>query len=268
MRSIILRHTDIKVSRLSFGTSRLHRLYSSRARLNVLSAAYEQGITHYDTSPYYGYGIAEIELGKFVRSHHSQITISTKFGLYPPFESSIGGFNVLAGKAAGRFFPDLSNPIVDWSVKRAQKSLELSLKRLGMECISILMLHEPQLNMINSDDIFSWLMKEKDRGNISAWGLSGNSVSIRPWLGIDHPLDMILQVSDSIEDGDADDLRSEGHEPQITFGYISTSFHSNPRPEVGSVIQSALKKNKNGSVLVSATSVKHIHEICAVTEED
>jgi len=230
--------------------------------------AYEQGITHFDTSPYYGYGIAEIELGKFLRSHRSHITVATKFGLYPPFESSIGGLNVLAGKAAGRFFPNLSNPIVDWSVKRAQKSLELSLKRLGLDCISILMLHEPQLNTINFDDVFSWLMKEKDRGTISAWGLSGNSVSIRPWIGMDHPQDMVLQVSDSIENGDADDLRSEGHDPQITFGYISASFHSNPRSAIGLVIQSALKKNKGGSVLVSATSVKHIHEICAVTEEE
>ena len=75
--------TDIEVSRLGFGTSSLHHLLSRRDRRSLLLHAESVGITHFDTAPYYGYGLAERELGLALRDRRSRITVTTKVGLYP-----------------------------------------------------------------------------------------------------------------------------------------------------------------------------------------
>lgn len=56
---------------------------TSAGRLRLLEVAFEEGITHFDTAPLYGQGLAESVLGKFARSRREALTITTKFGLVP-----------------------------------------------------------------------------------------------------------------------------------------------------------------------------------------
>lgn len=56
---------------------------TSAGRLRLLEVAFEEGITHFDTAPLYGQGLAESLLGKFARSRRDSLTITTKFGLVP-----------------------------------------------------------------------------------------------------------------------------------------------------------------------------------------
>jgi len=51
--------TGLSVSRLSFGTATLHHHPTTAKRQAFLAAALDHGFTHFDTSPYYGFGMSE-----------------------------------------------------------------------------------------------------------------------------------------------------------------------------------------------------------------
>src|SRR5258708_3808860 len=108
MRQVVLPGTSIRVSRLSLGTGSLHHLRTSRARQALLTAAYDNGFTHFDSAPSYGFGTAEQELGRFISGGSRRITIATKIGLYPPRGSRPSLASVWGRKMAGRMFPACS----------------------------------------------------------------------------------------------------------------------------------------------------------------
>lgn len=81
MRKLIIKGTDIESSRVGLGLSGLHRLYSRRERQKLLAFAFDVGITHFDTAPLYGHGIAEKELSYFLRDLCADVTIASKVGI-------------------------------------------------------------------------------------------------------------------------------------------------------------------------------------------
>jgi D-threo-aldose 1-dehydrogenase len=137
MNQITLPGTDLRISRFSFGTAGLFNASgSARERGRLLAAAYDNGFTHFDTVPYYAFGIAERDLRPFLATR-PEATVATKVGLYSPGGETQSAPLVFLRKAAGRAWPALSRPVVDWSVKRARTALSASLRRLGRERIDL-----------------------------------------------------------------------------------------------------------------------------------
>ena len=268
MRRVLLRGTEIHVSRLSFGTASLHHLPAGRQRQNLLAAAFEHGFTHFDTSPYYGFGIAERELGRFLRGRRGGITVATKVGLYPPYGSRPSTISFWARKFVGAVVPAVSRPVVDWSITAAARSLEASLGRLSLEQIDLLLLHEPSSDAVQSELFLEWLRKERGRGRIRAWGLAGQAISMDAWLSINHPLGMVLQVRDSLDRKEADLVRGRGRDLQITYGYLSSSVTLPGASPATVVLEGALRRNARGSVLVSTRKLARVSELAAVAERD
>src|ERR1039457_4268717 len=102
MRTVILPGTSLLLSRVAFGTGSLHHCILRRDRANLLGTALDAGITHFDTARMYGEGLAERELGRFLKGNRRQVTIATKFGIpavsgyeyFPPlmyFQRALGG---------------------------------------------------------------------------------------------------------------------------------------------------------------------------------
>lgn len=263
MRRVTLSGTDIEMSRLSFGTGSLHHLPFSRGRQNLLSAAHDHGFTHFDTAPYYGFGLAEEELGRFIRGRRGRVTTATKFGIYPPGGVYPSFLSVLARKAAGKLIPRCSRPRIDWSCDMATKSLELSLKRLRVERIDLLLLHEPDQAAVQSQQFLDWFRTEKDKGKIGAWGLAGQADCMNAWLSNNHPLGMVLQVRDSLERKEADLLRGYSRDLQITFGYLSAASAAPVRPAFPDILREALRRNVGGSILVSTRHLARVGELAA-----
>lgn len=263
MRRVTLAGTDIKVSRLSFGTGSLHHLPFGRWRQNLLSAAHDHGFTHFDTAPYYGFGLAEEELGRFIRGRQGRVTTATKFGIYPPGGINPSLLSVLGRKAAGKLIPSYSCPRIDWSFDTATKSLDLSLKRLRVDRIDLLLLHEPDQVAVQSQQFLDWFRIEKARGKIGAWGLAGQADRMNAWLSNNHPLGMVLQVRDSLERKEADLLREYSRELQITFGYLSAASAAPVRPALPEIIREALRRNAGGSVVVSTRHLARVGELAA-----
>lgn len=267
MRRVILPGTDIQVSRLSFGTSSLHYLPLSRWRQNLLSAAFDHGYTHFDTAPYYGFGLAEEELGRFLKGRRDRITTATKFGIYPPGGVHPNTVSVWSRKAAGMLVPVCSRPVIDWSRDAASKSLELSLRRLGVERIDLLLLHEPDAAAVQSEQFLDWFRSEQRRGKIRAWGLAGQADRMNAWLSKNHPLGLVLQVRDSLDRKEADTVRSHGRDLQITFGYLSAPSLSPVRLAPLAILGKALQRNATGSILVTTRHLARVGELAAVARE-
>ena len=265
MRQVVLQGTELRVSRLSFGTASLHHLNSRRRRQDLLAASFENGFTHFDTAPSYGYGIAEEELGQFLGGRRGRVTIATKIGLYPPSGASPTTASVWLRKAAGRLFSACSRPVVNWSIEAATQSLDASLRRLKTEQIDLLLLHEPVHGALDSDAFLRWVQQEQVKGRIRAWGLAGAVGRMGPLLS-NKALGMVLQVRDSFEGREADLVTKQGRELQITYGCLSSSRPSSAAKDVAARIETALRRNVTGSVLVSTRRLDRIQQLAEIAK--
>jgi aryl-alcohol dehydrogenase-like predicted oxidoreductase len=265
MRQLVLPGTGVCVSRLSFGTASLHHLPTSRARQNLLAAAYDCGFTHFDAAPSYGFGIAEHELGRFISGRPGRITVATKIGRYAPLGARCSSSSVWARKVAGRLFPACSRAVVDWSLAAAIRSLDESLRRLKTGHIDLLLLHEPVHDALDSDVFLSWFENEHARGRIRAWGLAGPVDCMGPLLA-NKALGMVLQIHDSVEDREADLVTRQGRELQITYGYLSSFRASCAAKQVTAPLKTALRRNVTGSVLVSTRRPDRVKQLVAIAE--
>lgn len=155
-----------------------------KERMAVLGNAVEHGITHFDTARMYGLGMAESELGVFLRTvNRDGVTVATKFGI------EVGG----AARRLGRFQaparavlrkapalrravkrqqePDLTPRRYDAAV--AARSLDQSLAALGVDYVDILFVHGPRpFDTVAGDELGEFFERAHRQGKIRAWGVS------------------------------------------------------------------------------------------------
>lgn len=122
--------TSLKVSRVGFGTSPLGMppgwgdgdpIAESQA-LQALQYAYDNGIRFFDSAPAYGKGLSETRTGNFLgQLPREQFVVSTKIGV------DISGEKVRS----------------DYTRDGVLRSLEGSLKRLQIDYVDILHVHDP-----------------------------------------------------------------------------------------------------------------------------
>lgn len=263
MKQIVIENSGIQVSRLAFGTASLHHIFNATDRQRLLHVAADSGITHFDTSPYYGYGLAESDLGKFLRGRRSQFTVATKVGLYPWGLTSNHVASVWARKALGKLASRISAPVVNWDVDRARVSLQGSLKRLNVDYIDFLFLHEPDIALLNADKLLEWIISESTRGTIRAWGVAGTKDRVLPFVQAKHPLASVVQTLDSLDREEANFLAIYGRNFQFTYGYLSSMRARGQRISAEIVIQ-ALHRNQTGAIIVSSCSPLRIAELASV----
>src|SRR5437764_10372771 len=85
MRYQQLGKTGLEVSAVSFGTAPLGDMFGTadeKDALITVRRAIDLGINFFDSSPYYGNGLAERRLGTAVRGHRDEVVIGTKAGRY------------------------------------------------------------------------------------------------------------------------------------------------------------------------------------------
>lgn len=123
---------------------------SERNAMELVEKSLEYGINFFDTAPNYGYGTGEDRLGKAFKSiDRSKIVINTKFG---HTDSGITNFN--------------SDYI--------RESLEGSLKRLQVDYVDSLIIHNPPTGYLdgNKTDHYEILERLIEEGKIKAYGAS------------------------------------------------------------------------------------------------
>jgi aryl-alcohol dehydrogenase-like predicted oxidoreductase len=268
MNYCTIENTDILVSRIGFGTASLHHSISQNNRIKLISYAASLGITHFDTSPYYGYGLAELDLGKFLTGKRNSFTVATKIGLYPSRFYARDSFSVRIIKSVGKIFPSVSLPKINLQVDYAKASLISSLKRLKTDYVDFLFLHEPDPALIQSDEILRWVESEKNAGNMRAWGIAGVENRVAPFALSDHPLSAVVQTKDSIDLKEADFILSHGRKLQFTYGYLSDIKKSKSITDIDLVLKQVLNRNKTGSILFTSGSKEHIYTLSEMFNQE
>jgi aryl-alcohol dehydrogenase-like predicted oxidoreductase len=184
MRTLPLPHSDLKVSRAIFGTSRLggtvHR-YDRKEALAILRMAAEAGINCFDTADLYGQGNSERLLAEAFRSRRDGVLIATKGGyvltgkgkllakVKPLVRKLIGSRPGLA-KAASR--ARAAQIRQDFSPRYLASALDASLRRLATDHIDIYQLHSPDSLTLDTDEVWSFLEGARQAGKIRAFGAS------------------------------------------------------------------------------------------------
>jgi aryl-alcohol dehydrogenase-like predicted oxidoreductase len=257
--------SGLTTSRIGFGTSRLHYLPTGRAREEILRRCVELGITHLDTAPLYGDGLAEIEIGRTFRGRRDSIVLVTKYGLPPSPRILVAPWAttpIRAARALARRigFRAKVPPLTGAGLIA---SVEQSLRRLGFDHIELLLLHDPSLSRIpNPERLRDALQSLKSRGLIGGYGLAGNWDSIRK-LSVIHPeLSSVIQTSERAWD-------SSGRVPDITFGALAPGPQRIGQTRIDEQLaetrlREALARRPNGVVLVSSTKLTHIEQIAHI----
>jgi aryl-alcohol dehydrogenase-like predicted oxidoreductase len=215
---LAIANTAITCSRIAFGTASLHRVLGRGQRERLLRGAVDCGITHFDTAPLYGFGVAESALASLSRL---DVTITTKVGLYPPSVGRAGFAETVGRKALGKFYPPASRPRASMEVALARKSLIASLRRLRRERVDLLLIHEPQFSQLCSEEWLRWLDAERDR--VGTVGIAGEPACLMPFVSGTHPFAKVIQTRDSLCRQEAAPIRRAGAAPQITYGHFAAS---------------------------------------------
>jgi aryl-alcohol dehydrogenase-like predicted oxidoreductase len=203
--------TDLTVSEVGFGCARLGGVFGTMTRddmLRTLRAAFEQGITFYDTADMYCQGESEALLGQAFQTNRHQVIIATKAGYCLPGQRRL----------AARLKPLLRPIVRRVGLKRAQlpaglrgtlaqdfspdylvKAVEASLRRLRTDYLDLFQLHSPPATVLEDGAFLAPLEKLKTQGKIRNVGVSCESVEDAQ-LCLQHPDVAALQIRLSLLD--------------------------------------------------------------------
>jgi len=173
MQTIPLADTNRQTTRLGFGCGNLMGAMNRRDSLKLLETAYDAGIRHFDVAPRYGYGEAESCLGDFLEHHRGQVTVTTKYGIFPAKKTSL---ITLGRQIAGpiiRKIPTLKRSLAraakaatqnperpTFTAAQAKASLDRSLLALRTDHIDLWLLHEVTAADLQDDSLLQLLETE------------------------------------------------------------------------------------------------------------
>ncbi|MCC5476439.1 aldo/keto reductase [Streptomyces barringtoniae] len=188
-------------TRIGFGTAPMGNMFRAVPDDEVaatLNAAWDHGIRYYDTAPLYGAGLAEIRLGGLLSSKpRDTFVLSTKVGRVILDEVESGARDL--GEKGALFEHGRPNKMLhEWTARATERSIEDSLKRLGVDRLDIVWVHDIAQDFYGD----SWLQKFeeartgafrvlsrlRDEGVIKAWGLGVNRTEpVELTLALDEP---------------------------------------------------------------------------------
>jgi D-threo-aldose 1-dehydrogenase len=129
---------------LGFGAAPLGNMFHNipgREAAATIDAAWQQGTRHADTAPFHG-GLLEVGLGKALAQHkRDEYLLNGKVGRLTLDEVETGRRDF--GKRDGIFESGRPNHIIyDYSEHGALKAIEDSLKRLGVDRLDFVWIHD------------------------------------------------------------------------------------------------------------------------------
>lgn len=189
----------LQLSPLAFGGAPVGNLYASvneAGALETITHAWHGGIRHFDTAPYYGYGLSETRIGAALDGvDRSTYTLSTKVGRL---------IDVDTGRRdrSDGFAVDGQRAYFDYSRDGVLRSLETSITRLRTDHIDILLLHDIGA-LTHGDrhaDVLAQALDEalpamaelRDQGVVGAIGIGVNEEAICLEVMQRFPLDVIM----------------------------------------------------------------------------
>jgi L-galactose dehydrogenase len=171
-----LGNTGLKLPIVSFGASSLgqeFRQVDVGEALNSVHVALDCGMKFIDTSPFYGRGMSEVLLGIALKD--------------VPRDSYILGTKV--GRYDGAHF--------DFSAKRVEESVDVSLYRMGVEHLDIILCHDIEFvdRQQIVDETLPALRRIQKQGKVRFIGISGYPMNNFPFILEQTDLDVVLSYN-------------------------------------------------------------------------
>jgi aryl-alcohol dehydrogenase-like predicted oxidoreductase len=166
-------HSGLSVFPVGLGCMGMSEFYGATddaQSLATLEAAYQQGVTFYDTADMYGSGHNERLLAQFIQGKRDKLTIATKFGIV---------------RKPGEYARTLDN-----NAAYIRKACDASLTRLGVDSIDLYYAHRVSHNTQLEESIGTLgdLVKE---GKIRAIGLCEVSAQTLRKAHAIHPISAV-----------------------------------------------------------------------------
>ena len=135
-----LGRAPLSVTCLGMGAAPLGDIYErldEDQALGAVTAAHDAGLTLFDTSPFYGYGLSEHRVGHVLRrKSRDSFVLSTKVGRWLKAERP-------ERIDRGRWRGGLDfQAVLDYSYDGAMRAVEQSMQRLGLGRLDILLIHD------------------------------------------------------------------------------------------------------------------------------
>jgi len=270
-------YKDIRTSNLGFGTSLLTRNNSVKDAMSNLETAFDFGITHFDCAKLYGFGHAEMILGKFAKGKRHDITITTKTGLrgkklplwalplinrvrsvVKSKQSSITNNSFIGAPVSGVFSPSL-----------ILGDLHSSLNKIGTDFVDFYLLHEANITQANQEDIIASLQQCKDAGKIKMFGIASNSQTIRNEYQYLNKAYQVLQHNDQVFEQNIALMPIVNQQfVRIVYNIFSKfkqiesklAFDKELIDPIKLILSYYKKENENGITLFSATNNENIRD--------
>ena len=197
-RKFELKHTStrklsarsgLEVSTLGYGGGPIgyqYQLHTESEATGSVAAAYDAGVTLFDTSPHYGSGLSEHRVGSVLRNKpRDTYVLSTKVGRYlePPTAGRPLERNQFAG---GLDF----NRVFDYTRDGTLRSIEQSMARFGINSFDCLIIHDCDVWTHGSQENYEFYFKQamegsykvltelREQGVIKAIGVGVNEVNV------------------------------------------------------------------------------------------
>ena len=121
---------------------------------NVLKSALDKGVNFFDTSDTYGDGRSERFISEIIKSTREKIYVTTKLG------RRIRGTNYPKG----------------YKHEPMEELIDRSLKNLGVECIDLVQLHCPPIDIIKKKETYDKMDNFIKKGKIANYGVSVHTI--------------------------------------------------------------------------------------------
>lgn len=196
-----LANTGLRLSTLGMGAAALAGLYDAvddATAAATLQSGFDEGLRYIDTAPFYGYTRSERRVGSFLKDRpRDSYVLSTKVGrLMLPDDGVRPGTDGWADPLPFR-------PVFDYSHDGVMRSFEDSLKRLDVQRIDILLVHDIgrithgqnhacHWNALTQGGGFKALETLRSQGLVRAIGLGVNEWEVADEALSAAPLDCVL----------------------------------------------------------------------------
>ena len=189
-QKIGMKRVDLELTRLSLGTAPLAGLFKSVEVSDsdqLIHTALDNGMNYFDTAPLYGHGLAEERLGRILKTVTKPFVLETKVGRV---------LNWVEKADPVPWFPDADphmQPVFDYSADGIKRSLDESLKRLGVDHIDIALMHEAENHIPQAiNTAYPVLADLKRQGIIKAVGIGINFCDAAVEIMKNVDLDIVL----------------------------------------------------------------------------
>ena len=275
---------------LGLGCAYMTGGFEERHNAQLVRAAFDGGIRHFDVAPTYGNGMAEAVLGRALAGDRDRCTIATKVGFRRPAVSKAK--LAIRGLATPirNTFPSLTRRIPAamaaapaeriYTVPFVDASLTESLRNLRTDYIDLFLLHEARPEDL-TDELLAYLDRKRSEGVIRATGIASSvktalAVGERfdavqhAWSVLDpHPLmSGVCSLTHRSMNPALNKIRSwavRNPEGAKAFERGTGVAPADSQALADALITSALIANATGVVLASSRNLKRVQRIASLS---